>query len=325
MGYETIISNFDELKKADTIFMEPKAFLLDEVVVGNAESIIRKAHDNIEKNYNLAPYFEKFFMRCLLKQNHKVVRLQDIYGRWSRNKMFKISTNDQLRFEIEILNMRKTGFKEKKDIIYFEFMNFSNLLTVCSSVLLTSREQYEFSELKSNDIHFRKIKYIAKNTQGGQRINGHFVINKEDYAITQFNLSFYDDIETIAYQEKKGHKFRTVLYNIDVNYRKNEIKNKYYLSSAEIDARLEMLEDKEIESAIYDFKANLFITNSFTNEKINSNFSLDKDIFKAKFPYSQDFWTSQNQLLLTTELKDFLKQVSENKENKKEFEITGNQ
>jgi hypothetical protein len=67
-----------------------------------------------------------------------------------------------------------------------------------------------------------------------------------------------------------------------------------------------------------------FTTNNVFNEKIHPNFSVAKDIFKANFPYSVDFWDNQNQLPLTSELKVFLKKVEENKNKKKEYEIIGN-
>ena len=105
---------------------------------------------------------------------------------------------------------------------------------------------------------------------------------------------------------------------------KNSNINKYFLSNAKLEAKVEILGDGKVHNSIYDFTANLFVTNSFTNEKVKSNFPIDKDIFKAKFPYSADFWDNQNQLPLTQELKNFLKRVEENKDRKKEYEIIGN-
>jgi hypothetical protein len=323
LGYTEIKTTFDKLKVQDTIFMEPKSIELDEIIVSNAELIIKKAHDNLEKNYVLSPYSENFFLRCLLKQNKEIVRLQDIYGKLYRNTMFNKDSNKKFQFAVEVVNMRKTGIKEKDDIAYFEFTNFNNLLKECSSILLNYREYYDFKEIKSNDNNYRKINFIAKN-ENGQRLNGYFQINKEDYSITEFSLDFYDNINSIPYQEKKGHKFRTTKYNITVNYWKNKNSNKYYIGNAKMDASLELLGDEKIKSTIFDFTANLLTTNSFTNEKINSNFSVDKDIFKAKFAYSEDFWKNQNQLPLTKELEMFLKNVSEKKDKTKEFEIIGN-
>jgi hypothetical protein len=40
-------------------------------------------------------------------------------------------------------------------------------------------------------------------------------------------------------------------------------------------------------------------------EELEPNFSVTRDLFKANFSYSEDFWKTQNQLPLTAELKLF--------------------
>jgi hypothetical protein len=92
-----------------------------------------------------------------------------------------------------------------------------------------------------------------------------------------------------------------------------------------LEAKLEMLADKKIEKTFYyNLVMNYFVTKSFTNEVIKPNFPLDKDLFKAKFTYSDDFWKTQNQLPLTSELHFFIDKTTKNKENIKEFEVIGN-
>lgn len=54
LGYEDVNTSFDEIKRNDTVFMESKAIELEEVIVSNGESIIKKAHAAVLKNYLLA-------------------------------------------------------------------------------------------------------------------------------------------------------------------------------------------------------------------------------------------------------------------------------
>jgi uncharacterized membrane protein len=90
-------------------------------------------------------------------------------------------------------------------------------------------------------------------------------------------------------------------------------------------ANVEVIPATKTENAFnYNLNMDYFTTNRITTEKVEPNFATDKDVFKAKFPYSAEFWNNQNQLPLTNELKVFLKRVSENKDKKKEFEIIGN-
>lgn len=325
LGYNDLKTTFNDLKTKDTVFMEVKAIRLDEIIISNAESIIKKVHESVNKNYVLTPYNENFFLRCLLKKNSEIVRLQDVYGKIFREKMFKTDSKKETEFAVEILNMRKIGIIEKTDISYFEFPNFNTILRLSSSILLNRREYYNFTEIKSEDNNYRKINFISKEkNETNQRISGYFLINRDDFSVNYFFLDFYDNIDLIPYQEKKGHKFRTTNYKVSANYRKDLITNKYYLNIAKLEAKVEILGDGNALNTIYDFKANMFITNSFANENVKSNFSADKDIFKAKFLYSAGFWDNQNQLPLINDLIEFQKRVSENKDKKKEFEVIGN-
>jgi hypothetical protein len=145
--------------------------------------------------------------------------------------------------------------------------------------------------------------------------------------VVEYSVTTVDNPETIPFGKLSlsSHQFRTTRYNCFVQYAKNATSNKYYTSNSKLEAQLEVLADKKIEKTFYyNLTMDFFVTNSLTSEKINSNFAVDKDIFKAKFPYSEAFWKNQNQLPLTKELETFLKNVSEKKDKTKEFEVIGN-
>lgn len=56
---------------------------------------------------------------------------------------------------------------------------------------------------------------------------------------------------------------------------------------------------------------------SFLEKAINPNVSVKKDVFKIDYPYSKSFWKNQNQLVLTKELKAFLKRIEKPKKDYK--------
>lgn len=325
IGYSTLSTTFEDLKNKDSIFMESKALLLDEVIVNNAESIIKKAYNNSKKNYLLAPLTENFFLRCLLKKDDEIVRLQDVFGKTYRLTQFQTPEIKENKLAVEILNMRKTGFLVKNDITYLAFPGF-DILNFLSSIFLSDVKLYDFTEIKSGDDSYRRINFIKKEKdKNGQTLSGSYIIKRDDYAIVQFSLNLYDDNDVNPYLEKKGHKYRTTKFKFTTNFTKNTKIDKYYMSNSSVEFRLEILADSKIEKTLnYDFVADYFVTNSFTNEEVNANFSITKDIFKAKFPYSENFWKTQNQLPISNELKTFLTKVSENKDKKKEFEVIGN-
>lgn len=324
IGYESLKLNFEQIRNLDTIFLQNKMIELDEVVVGNEMAIMKKVYANMRENYIFETYNENFFLRCVLKRNNELSRLQDIYGKVSRKGIFKTKTQPDNKCEVEILNMRKVGFNEKTDHVYFEFESFEKLFDLNALVYIKS-DDFDLTQEKDVAGDFFKISFIKKSADVmNQKLSGYFIINKQDYAIVETYFNLFDNIDQMPYNKDSKVKYRTTSFKIRSNYKKNSITNKYYLNNAKSDVIVELLGNEKREKAIYDFSTIFFVTNSFIADKAKSNLSMNKDIFKVKYPYSEQFWKSQNQLPLTNDLSEFLKRVSENKDNKKEFEIVGN-
>lgn len=317
LGYNSFKTTFEEIEKKDTIFMDAKIFELKEIVIPNLELFVKKAYDKIGENY-ISNYTSNFFLRNVLKKDSSIVVLQDIHA--IREKSANIKNSNQ----IQILNMRKTSFFDKKNSIDFQFPNFEEFLSGSYPPL----DKIYFSEEEYNDVDFRKILFEAKEKNIQKQIQrGYFIININDFAIVEFFVSQYDNPEVLPFNKFTFTKsqFRTTKYERFFRQTKDSILNKYYVSISKLNAQVEVLVDGKSNNAFnFNFTMDYFNTKKITNERVNSNFATDKDIFKAKFPYSADFWNNQNQLPLTNELKDFLKRVSENKDKKKEFEIIGN-
>jgi hypothetical protein len=317
LGYIPIKTTFEEIKKKDTIFMQAKTFELKEVVVSNLEPFMKKVYDKVGEN-SIPNYTSNFFLRNVLKNDNTIVKLQDVYGKRNKNNSQKYKS------KIEILNMRKISLFEKKNRVDLKFPDFNEFFTPPFPAI----DKCTFEEVVYNDSNYKKIEFEANEKDGwGQIMKGYFIINRNDYAIIEFYISMLDNSEVVPYKKIMllGTQYRTVKYNRLMQFAKSATLNKYYLSNSKLESEVEVLADKKIEKTFYyKLVMDYFTTNRLTNEEINSNFSVDQDLFKAKFSYSEDFWSNQNQLPLTNELKIFLKRVSEGKEKKKEFEILGN-
>lgn len=329
IGYNSIQTTFDKLKGKDTIFMESKAIVLDEVVVNNVEPFIKKVLDNLTNNFSTTSYTNDFFLRSVIKKNEEIVKFQDFSGIMNGPIISKKSENKQhkkvTKKGIEILNMRKISIHEKKDISDFTLPSFDEIV---STPIFLDSAYIDITEEKITDNNYRKILFNSKNKNiDGQKLYGYLIANKKDYAITQYFVSFYDEPDNGSYKKTffARHKYRTTKYQKTINFSKNTITGKYYLNNEKLVAQLEILADKKIAKTFYyDLVIDYFVTKSFTNETVNSNFATDIDIFKAKFTYSEDFWKTQNQLPLTSEIQLFINKATQNKENKKDFEVIGN-
>ena len=315
LGYNTIKTTFEVIDKKDTIFMETKALELKEVVVVNIEPFIKKVYDRMSENFN-ANFSSDIFLRNVLKKDSSIVKLQDIYIR--RNRF-----NDNREDEIEILNMRKTSILDKKINTDLSFPNFKEFFSPPFPIL----DKNIFTEVEYNDPEYRKVIFEKKEKNDRDQISkGYFIVNRQDYAIVEYFITMNDNPEIIPFKKVflSNTEFRTIKYERLLKFTKSLTLNKYYLNNTELNAIVEVLNRQNVKIPFYyNLKMNGFTTNITTTKSI-SNFSIDRDIFKAKFPYSEEFWINQNQLALTVELKDFLKRVSESKNKKKEFEVIGN-
>lgn len=322
VGYETIITNFKEINKQDTIFLKPNVIELEEVIIENTSSILNEVYRNIGKNYFLEPYVDEFFLRSILKKENAIIRFQDVFGKVERNSLFVTQKNSQDKYLIEISSLRKIGISEKEDNEYIEFPSFKTLFRWYSAVF-TIPNEYIFTIEKSNDLDYVKISFSRSDeNKNNLARKGYYIINKKDKSIKEVNYSLVGDINKIVYNENRDVKWRTIGVELYINFKKNEIDNKYYIGSAALKNTFEIIK-KGDKKATYEAIYDLITIKNNVKEKMSINFSTDKDIFKAKFPYSKEFWDSQNQLPLTNELKDFLKGVSGKKSNK-EFEVIGN-
>lgn len=214
LGYNSIKTTFEGIAKQDTIFMEAKAFELKEIVVANLEPFIKKVYDKMADNY-IPNYTSNFFLRNVLKKDNSIVVLQDVYAKRRKNASTK-NAND-----IEVLNMRKTSFFEKKNQIDFAFPDFTEFF----SGFFPALNQNIFTEVEYNDVDYRKILFEAKEKNvWGQISKGYFIITRNEYAIVEFFTTMYDNPEAVPFHKFKlsSTQYRTTRYEKFVRFKKKQ-------------------------------------------------------------------------------------------------------
>jgi hypothetical protein len=308
----------------DTLFLEPSINELEEIVVVNTSSLLNDVYRSVASNYPSQPFREKFFLRCLLKKNNQICRLQDISAKIESNALFLNQTVKSKEFKLEVLNLRKADIEVKKQIEYFEFLSTKSLFSWFASIF-TVPTDYIFTKAKSNDPQYVKIEYSKSDTNANiLSRNGYYLINREDKSIKEVGYKFEGDLSQIPYQSKLGVKWRTIETELVVNFIKSAKNNKYYVSNAKLRTVTEVINEKKGDNDSYECIYDLVTVDGFIEELVKPNFSVTKDLFKANFSYSEDFWKTQNQLPLTAELKLFLTRVNETKAVKSDFKIQSN-
>ncbi|TMM56122.1 carboxypeptidase-like regulatory domain-containing protein [Maribacter algarum] len=318
IGYKTFKTTFDQLK--DTLFLNKSVFELNEVVVTNAKTIYDRIKDSVATNYLLEPHTETFFLRTLLKKNNEIVRLQDVQGRL-RRKTSIYAGNLELEkkdFEVEIQNMRKIGVSKDEDDTYFIFPSFHNIFK--EFVRLNAMgPDFEVTEQPSVDELKTRVDFKSNLPETSGRTFGHYIINSLDNAILFFNakvIPFHSEKE-----KSKRIESRLLENKVSIFFKEDPNIGLYFMNSGKREGKVEVSGPNNSYTNVYEMRIILTTSKSFGRNDIKSNVNEHKDIFKLKHRYNADYWNSQNQLLLTEEMQEFIKRMGE--ENK-EFKVKSN-
>ena len=313
IGYESIFTTFNKIK-SDTILLKSKFEELDEIILSNTNPII-KIYNSVANNYPSEPYTETFFLRCYVRKNGKLLKIQDLNGIVNRKVLFGTSEKPMPKknYEANIQNVRKVGIYEED--IYFKMYNLKKIFDEIAGVGLNIKE-YNFNENISKDKDFIKYSFFPKSGSNLKN-EGYYLVNKNDNAFTEFYLKQIDTIS--SYTKNRGIKYRTTYYEKSILFKNNTNWNKYFIHKAKINAETEVIDNDGVKT-IYNITY-LFIILEQNKDKINKKHSIKKDIFKFKKPFNSKFWEKQEYLLLTKEMKDFLKTI---KDSNNEFKTITN-
>lgn len=303
LGYNPIFTTF-ELLKSETILLSKKLHNLDEIVINSDSNLFKSVLKKLDENYPLAPYKEKFFLRSVLKRDDKIIKLVDFSGKVERKTLFSTKSNPMPKknYFIEIENLRKAGIKEEN--IDFTLSSFEELFNNFITIYM-SPEIYDFKYIPFEDSRLVKLEF-QPNSAKKANSSGYYLVNLDDKAFNEVHISSSQNTD---YTDKKDIKYRTTNYTVNITFQKDKSVKKYFIDKASMFATVEVV-PKNAEKIIYTVSYKLFTFDNFQDFEINSNINLSKDIFSLKEDYDQSFWESQNYLLLTKEMQEFLNSLN---------------
>lgn len=307
LGYEQKFTTF-QLLKNDTILLRKKIQDLDEIVINSDSNLFKSVLKKLDENYPLEEYKEKFFLRSVLKRNDKIIKLVDFSGKIERKTLFSTKSNPMPKknYFVEIENLRKAGIKEEN--IEFTLSSFEKLFNSFVTIYM-SPEIYDFKYIPFKDSKFVKLEFHPNSSKKGNS-SGYYLVNLEDKAFNEVHIS---NSQMTDYIDKKELKYRTTNYDVNITFKKDPGSKKYFIDKASMSATVEVVPDKA-DKIIYKVNYKLYTFDNFQDFEIKSNVNLSKDIFDLKESYNQTFWESQNYLLLTREMQEFLNSLK-NEEN----------
>ena len=317
LGYETLKTTFKALSRTkDTLYLIPKPFQLDEVTLSN-KNILQEAYNHATINYPMEPFVEDFFLRCILKRNGELVKIEDFSGRIKRDKLLGAKKN----FTFQLLNMRKFGI-EKKGVRAddFNIPSLNDVFQWWSNILFLDSKEYRFSFLKVIDDTHQQVSHTPKNEEDYIKGIGHFIISTDDYAAKERIYKINPKVvDKIPYTKKFFTKYRTTDFYLREKCEKDVAKSKYFIANGLYTEKIEGYNNDE--RIVYDVSFELIVTHPFSDlNTFKANVNGKKELFKLEVPYNKEFWETQNQLPLTNEMRDFINKPH----NPKEYRVISN-
>ena len=317
LGYETLKTTFKALSHTkDTLYLTPKPFQLDEVTLSN-KNILQEAYNHATTNYPMEPFVEDFFLRCVLKRNGELVKIEDFSGRIKRDKLLGAEKN----FTFQLLNMRKFGI-EKKGVRAddFNIPSLNDVFQWWSNILFLDSKEYRFSFLKVIDETHQQVSHTPKNEEDYIKGIGHFIISTDDYAVKERIYKINPKVvDKIPYTKKFFTKYRTTDFYLREKCEKDVAKSKYFIANGLYTEKIEGYNNSE--RIVYDVSFELIVTHPFSDlSTFKANVNGKKELFKLEMPYNKEFWETQNQLPFTNEMRDFINKPH----NTKEYRVISN-
>ena len=317
LGYETLKTTFKALSRTkDTLYLTPKPFQLDEVTLSN-KNILQEAYNHATINYPMEPFVEDFFLRCVLKRNGELVKIEDFSGRIKRDKLLGAKKN----FTFQLLNMRKFGI-EKKGVRAddFNIPSLNDVFQWWSNILFLDSKEYRFSFLKVIDETHHQVSHTPKNEEDYKKGIGHFIISTDDYAVKERIYKINPKVvDKIPYTKKFFTKYRTTDFYLREKCEKDVAKSKYFIANGLYTEKIEGYNNDE--RIVYDVSFELIVTHPFSDlNTFKANVNGKKELFKLEVPYNKEFWETQNQLPLTNEMRNFINKPH----NPKEYRVISN-
>ncbi|MDO5607080.1 MAG: hypothetical protein Q4G08_01370 [Capnocytophaga sp.] len=302
VAYQPLELEYVSYKDKDTLFMTPNVYELDEVVVNPSDRYMRMMK-TILTDYAMKPHQEKFFLRAVVRKNGEFYKIVDFSGFLEKKVLFstKLIPMPKDNYTVQIENIRKVGREDKK--LDYGLLSFKELLNGAVT-LFTPPETFNYS-VKDSESGFYEIK---ANSKEKEKIvaEGRFLADNSDDTFHEVLIQY--DNKNGAFDKKLWLKYRTVLFDQTSTFKRNPQTNKMQLNITVIKPTTEAIikDTRDVFEATYVFHA-VPLENSIV---IKNNININKDMFDLNGAYNPDFWDSNEVLLLTDEMQEFVNQIN---------------
>ncbi|RIY35958.1 hypothetical protein CKY20_08855 [Capnocytophaga canis] len=314
LGYEKVQGLIKDFAHKDTIYLKPKAFLLDEVEV-SYQTLFSKMVEQVKRDYALIPHKEKFFLRCLVKKNGEIHTLVDISGILEKKTLYntKSAPMPKNNYIVQVDNIRKVSDFTEYGFELYGFKYFLNLIASNN----TPTENFSHKSEVFQDKTYTKLtisskKITEEDKKQGENFTGYYLINNETLHFDKFYLEYTNPNADYKVGNKKLNlKFRFRERILSVFFHKNPLNGKKQIKNAILNDRREVLKANG-EKDIFEISSYFDAFPIDYNTPIKNNIDLEKQIFEIKGKYNAKYWENDEILRLTSEMQEFVNKMNKN-------------
>ncbi len=313
VGYKNKAIPISELKEngsKNIIALQSAPIPIKEIVVKplDPESVVAKAIDNIDKNYETVPNLMTAFYRETIKKNRTYVSIGEAVV-----EIFKAPYDNDMRFDgARIYKGRKGADVEKMDTVLFKLqggpISVLDLDIVKNKETILTKEAMKDYDYKLSGIieidnkpHY-VIDFIQKPSVENPLFMGSLYIDMNSYAITEaefgFNLSNKEAAQSIFIRKKPvGMKITPEIATYITKYREQNGKWHFVYSRAEVKFKVNWA--KKLFHTYYTTMSEIAVTDR-TDQEVIKFAGKDKikptDVFSDKVSSFTDkeFWGDYN-------------------------------
>lgn len=307
-AYEDVEVEYELYKKLDTIFMNPRVFILEEVVIV-ADNKIKTMLQNILTHYALHPHQESFFLRAIIQKNNEYYKIVDFSGVLEKKTLFNTKSKPMPKnnYGVQVENMRKAGMENKS--VDFEMLSFERFLNSISSTYMNP-SFYDLQYKETDDAKFTKIILIPKNPNSN-KTTGYYSVNNDDNTFNEVYM--YTNDNNVEFNTKNGIKYRTTKIETKSNFKRNPSTQKYQLNVSVFKYNTEVLSNGKTDAFMVTY---IYYASPIKNKlNIKNNINIQKDMFDLNVKYDEKYWMNQATLPLTTEMQEFIDKMATTERN----------
>jgi hypothetical protein len=312
VGYKNKSILLSELKEngKNIIALEAAPIPIKEIVVKPLDpvSVVAKAIENIDKNYESVPNLMTAFYRETIRKNRTYVSIGEAVV-----EIFKAPYNNDMRFDgARIYKGRKGADVEKMDTVLFKLqggpVSVLDLDLAKNTETVLTKESMKDYDYKltgvveiGNKPHY-VIDFLQKPSVENPLFMGSLYIEMDSYAITEaefgFNLSNKDAAQSIFIKKKPlGMKITPEIATYRTKYREQNGKWHFEYSRAEVKFKVNW--NKKLFNTYYTTMSEIAVTDR-TDQEVIKFAGKDKvkptDVFSDKVASFTDkeFWGDYN-------------------------------